>query len=220
MYNQSSICERKRLKPGEARDKSESERLTACEFPLKNGEISIIGVKRFDRAAFPQEDLNEGMIQLREAIRLDPRSVSLRQELAMTLIWDGRYDDAMAESRAIAAIDPNRAHGYSLACCFFSVGELDRAIELLQEEIQRIPGASYDLNLIGMIHYQRGRKDKAFAAFRESLFRAIEDPEFQQLVDFQHADRAGIDRDLEGGHRDLPPGDQGPSPRRGRIGTR
>ena len=85
--------------------------MTACEFPLKNGEISIIGVKRFDRAAFAQEDLDEGVIQLREAIRLDPRSVSLRQELAMTMIWDGRYDDAMAESRAIATIEPNRAMG-------------------------------------------------------------------------------------------------------------
>ena len=78
----------------------------ACEFPLKSGDISIIGVKRFDRKSIPEEDLNEGILQLREAIRLDPKSVLLREKLAIALIWHRRYDDAIAEGRAIAAIDP------------------------------------------------------------------------------------------------------------------
>jgi eukaryotic-like serine/threonine-protein kinase len=181
VYDYTSIRERNRLKPGEARDKSVSEKMTACEFPLKSGEISVIGVKRFDRAAFRQEDLNEAMIQLREGIRLDPKSASLRAKLAVALICEGRYDDAMAESRTIAAIDPKLSRGNHLACWFFNVGELDRALELVQQEVQRKRDASYASKLLGLIYYQRGQKEQAFAAFRESLFRSIENPEFHNL---------------------------------------
>ncbi len=178
LYEYTSIRERNRLKSGVPRDKSVSETMTACEFPLKNGEISIIGVKRFDRKSIPEEDLKEGILQLREGIRLDPNSVLLREKLAMALIWEGRYDDAMAEARTIAAIDPRFPQGGFLGCWLFNVGELDRALALVQQEIQRIPDASYDFDLMGLIYYQRGQKEQALAAFRESLFRAIESPEF------------------------------------------
>jgi eukaryotic-like serine/threonine-protein kinase len=172
------IKEQRRLEPGAPRDKSVLDALTACEFPLKNGEISVIGVKRFDRTTIPERDRKEAILQLREAIRLDPKSTSLREKLAMALVWQGCYDEAMAESRAITAIDPKFEQGYSLGSCLFNVGELDRALELLLQEIKRKPDAFFDSKLMGLIYYQRGQKEHAFAAFRESLLRAVEFPDF------------------------------------------
>lgn len=176
--NNTSIYEVIRLKSGEPRDQSVSETIMACEFPLKNGEISVIGARRWDRSDFPQEDVKEGMIQLREGIRLDPRSIPIREMVATALIWEGRYEDAMAESRAIVAIDPKHPQTHGLGRWMFRVGELDYAFDLLQQHIHQNPDAPYALSLIGLIQHKQGQKEQAFAAFRESLFIAIKDPDF------------------------------------------
>jgi len=176
--NSTSIYEVIRNKPGKPPDQSVAETIVACEFPLRNGEISFVGAKRWDRSDFPQEDVQEGMIQLREGIRLDPGSIPIRALLATALIWEGRYDDAMAESRAIAAIAPKHPQMHQLGAWMFRVGELDYAFDLLQQHIQPNPDAHYALSLIGLVHHKRGQKEQAFAAFRESLFIAIKDPDF------------------------------------------
>ena len=176
--NSTSIYEVIRNKPGKPPDQSVAETIVACEFPLRNGEISFVGAKRWDRSDFPQEDVQEGMIQLREGIRLDPGSIPIRALLATALIWEVRYDDAMAESRAIAAIAPKHPQMHQLGAWMFRVGELDYAFDLLQQHIQPNPDAHYALSLIGLVHHKRGQKEQAFAAFRESLFIAIKDPDF------------------------------------------
>jgi tetratricopeptide (TPR) repeat protein len=106
--------------------------------------------------------------------------VSLRRNLARALIWQGRYDDAIAESQAFSAIDSKLAAEIGLGWCFFSVGEIDRAFDSLQKEIKESSSNFHNILLVGTIHYKRGQKEQAFEAFREYLLRAMNELEFKR----------------------------------------
>ncbi len=56
---------------------------------------------------------DEGISQLREAIRLDPLYVAAQSDLARTLYRARRYDEAIIQARKTLDLDPNTTNGYT-----------------------------------------------------------------------------------------------------------
>ncbi len=90
----------------------------------------------------------EQLVQLREAVRLSPRNVPLRQALADALLGAGLADEAETEYRAGLLLAPDHAAlKLGLARCFSQLGKRSHALVLLEDVVRNpeAPGRAHVL---------------------------------------------------------------------------
>ncbi|MCC7387275.1 MAG: tetratricopeptide repeat protein [Phycisphaerales bacterium] len=91
----------------------------------------------------------EGERVLRDTLRLTPRNASVRHALGLTLVRLGRRDEALAElERAFAWGPESPRHGYVFAVALDSLGEPDRALEVMRSTVAAHP---YDREVLGAL---------------------------------------------------------------------
>jgi predicted CXXCH cytochrome family protein len=82
----------------------------------------------------------EGERILRDALKLTPQNAGARHALGLTLIRLGRRDEALAElERAYAWGPESPRHGYVLAVALDSLGEPERALEVMRSTLAAHP---------------------------------------------------------------------------------
>lgn len=84
---------------------------------------------------------SDPLAALREALRLSPNNIPLRQHLADSLLQSGRADEAETEYREALALAPNSASlKLGLARAYFRLGKNSHALVVV-EDIVKNPGA-------------------------------------------------------------------------------
>jgi len=139
-------------------------------FKQKNGDIWFIGPIRFAQSGTtPAENQNDAVAELRWAIRLEAKGIHAHLSLADALVRQGRYGDALKECQVIAGIDSKFSPGEVIGRAMYGMGQLDRAVELIQEDIKNDPISHHDYTLLGLIYHEQGKEEQAFAQFRKEL---------------------------------------------------
>src|SRR5262249_4440531 len=84
--------------------------------------------------------LADAITEYRQAVALAPQDVEVRQELAQTLLWEGKYSAAAAEYKAGLDVAPgNRELRRGLGRALSSAGQTTEAIRLFDELIREDP---------------------------------------------------------------------------------
>lgn len=131
----------------------------------------------------------EATIQaLREALRISPDNLPLRQHLAETLLGLGRLDEAEHEYRqALAQASDNDALKVGLADVFFQQGKNSQALVIIEALLKQgqVPPRAYLLH--ARLLLRAGEIERAVHQYREAIDA---DPE---LADPDFAESLGID---------------------------
>ncbi len=133
----------------------------------------------------------------RESIRLQPNSAGAYYHLGRALLFQRRYQEAIAAFNHPAELDPTfRAHHGGLGEVYLAQGAYDRALA----ELKKAGGTNTPIVIIQMsaVYAAQGDKEKALAELEKALaagyrdFAAIDsnphlaslrsDPRFQQLI--------------------------------------
>jgi eukaryotic-like serine/threonine-protein kinase len=117
--------------------------------------------------AILHDDLSEAVAELRSAIRLAPGSTDFHMSLAIALVIQGGYDEAMNEGQLVARIDPKYNQSDTLASALYCKGQVDLAVEVIKQDIARDPDDKLPYRLLGLIYHEQGKKELAFAAYRQ-----------------------------------------------------
>jgi serine/threonine-protein kinase len=110
-----------------------------------------------------QGRFREAMVQMREALRLDPLSLIIGDEVAQTYYLQHQFDSAEAQVRATLQLDPNYAHSlYVLGMIYLGQHRYREARDVLQRA-EQLAGFEEDLaGALGSAYAQAG--DRAAAA--------------------------------------------------------
>jgi SpoVK/Ycf46/Vps4 family AAA+-type ATPase len=133
----------------------------------------------------------EATIQaLREALRVSPDNVPLRQHLAETLLNLGRLDEAEQEYRqALAAAGDNDALKVGLADVFSQQGKNSQALVIVEALLKQKQAPPRAYLLHARLLLRAGEVERAVRQYREAIDA---DP---TLADADFAGRLGIDAD-------------------------
>jgi TolB-like protein/cytochrome c-type biogenesis protein CcmH/NrfG len=108
-----------------------------------------------------------GLQHLNEAIALDPFSVAVRFELAVTLMFSARrYDDAADVFRKILKLNPDTiAANYGLGQALFLAGDYAAALGAFENEADEI----FSLDGQAQVHHALGNSSKSDSALAELI---------------------------------------------------
>ncbi|MCP5517540.1 MAG: AAA family ATPase [Verrucomicrobiales bacterium] len=132
------------------------------------------------------------LASLREAVRISPENVPLRQHLAGSLLEAGRAEAAETEFKAALALAPdNAAIKLGLARAFMAQGKSSHALVIVEDLLKSAskPPPAYLLH--ARLLFQAGDIENAVRAYRWGVEA---DP---SLADLELAHRLGIDADPE-----------------------
>ena len=131
-----------------------------------------LGPRELD--TLPKIDKENGkaaIAELQFATRIDPKATGYRRKLALALVLQERFDEAMHESALIAGMDPKLKQSSELGRFMFAAGQLDRALQLIQQDNATDPAGRPDYELLGRIYQKQGKNQQAF----ENLSKRILD---------------------------------------------
>jgi transitional endoplasmic reticulum ATPase len=135
---------------------------------------------------------HDSLAALREALRLSPDNMPLRQHLAETLLGMGQPEQAESELRAALAIDGENANLKLALARAFMAQQKDSAALVLVEDLakqRQAPGLAHVL--LAKLLFRRGEVPQAVAQYKLGVEKdpSAEDAEF--------ASRLGIDATYE-----------------------
>src|SRR5207249_3142693 len=130
---------------------------------------------------------------LREALRLSPENLPLRQHLADTLVGLGRFDEAEQEYRQALAKSPNNDRlKIGLANVFYQQGKNSQALVIVEDLLKApdTPARAYLLH--ARLLFRGGHVERAVHQYKEAvdLDPAAADAEFAARLGIgpEHAD--------------------------------
>jgi Flp pilus assembly protein TadD len=110
--------------------------------------------------------VEEGLDEVRRAVRLDPLSPSVNTEYGRALFWAGRYAAAINQLRDAIALEPSRARAYGLLARALSAqGRTADAVAVFEEAIRRgalLPGLAN--GELACVAARAGRRDDVVVA--------------------------------------------------------
>ncbi len=124
--------------------------------------------------------VNEAIEALESALRLDPTSAALHNNLGILLAGAGRFEEAKGHYEAVLRVQPESLETQvNLLGLLLTVEARDEADRCL-ESLLRLGGDSAELrSKIGVVFATRGMMDQAVVQFREAVRI---DPEFAEAV--------------------------------------
>lgn len=109
-------------------------------------------------------DFALGERELRRAIELDPHKATYHAWLASLLVYEGRFDESMAEIDRAVADDPLWPLVYSMATYIKGMArDNDKAIALAQRYSALVPDSPESHNQLGWAYFCAKRYDEALA---------------------------------------------------------
>jgi len=135
---------------------------------------------------------NDGLQALREALRLSPDNVPLRQHLAESLMSRGHPDQAEQEYRQALALAPDNLQlKVGLAQAFYNQGKTSQALVIVEALIKNPHTPAPAHLLYARLLFKEGNVERAVHQYREAITL---DP---AVADVELAERLGIGADEE-----------------------
>jgi serine/threonine-protein kinase len=120
-----------------------------------------------------QGRFREAMVQMREALRLDPLSLIIGDEVAQTYYLQHQFDSAEAQVRATLQLDPNYAHSlYVLGMIYLGHHRYREARDVLQRA-EQLAGFEEDLAGALVSAYAQAGDRAAAARYIAELERRV-----------------------------------------------
>jgi transitional endoplasmic reticulum ATPase len=135
---------------------------------------------------------HDSLAALREALRLSPNNIPLRQHLAETLLGMGQPEQAESELRAALAIDgENKSLKLTLARAFMAQQKDSAALVIVEDlaKQRQAPGLAHVL--LAKLLFRRGEIPQAVAQYKLGIEKDAD------AVDAEFAGRLGIDATFE-----------------------
>ncbi len=143
------------------------------------GEKCFIGPTRYPALTDAEKKrLEQKVLDLRWAIRLQPSVTALQIQLAKNLVRLGRFEEASVVHDGAVKLRGKLDVEENIAWELYGMGEVDKAKEMLEAIIRQDEAAFLNevYALLGVIHIEQGRRDRAFECFRDAYIR-IHEPE-------------------------------------------
>lgn len=146
---------------------------------------------------------------LREAIKISPDNLPLRQLLADGLCGLGRFEEAEKEYTVALAMEPgNEKLQVGLAGVFYQLGKYSHALVIAEDLVKKSQPQPKALLLLARLLLNDGNLDKARQRYREAVAAD------SSLMDESFAERLGTTSSPT-----LAPSTSSPSPERVRVGA-
>lgn len=119
----------------------------------------------------------------RKAISLDPNYADVHHNLGLALVKKGDLEEGETELKRSLAIDRRYAPAYlNLARSCTGRGKLEEAADILVAGTREIPGDADLHGMLGEAYLRLGRKERAIAAFEQSLRLKPDQGELRQML--------------------------------------
>ena len=99
--------------------------------------------------------------EYRRAIELNPSNVEAHRFFGLGLMALERYEEAMAEFREVARLDPAGGHQGTLAWCLAESGDFESALPIFEAEVAKHPDRLQEHTLLGINYVIAGRTEDA-----------------------------------------------------------
>ncbi len=119
----------------------------------------------------PRQEGSGGSLEERDRYVLaNPDDLAARREMALILLSEERFMDAMGQADQILERQPDDPTAfYVQGVVRLTMGQRGRGRELLERAIELDPQHLHSLIALGRLHLQEGRSDQAIAAWRTAL---------------------------------------------------
>ncbi len=118
----------------------------------------------------------EGLIELRNALKLDPKSAETNYRIGHVLMWSGEMSDALFYLREAQRLDPKRSDAALDEAKLLLGTDLDRANVIVQEVLQREPANPMAQMRRMEVALHAGNTQDALSAAMTALELAPNDP--------------------------------------------
>jgi TolB-like protein/Flp pilus assembly protein TadD len=126
---------------------------------------------------FRHQDWSEAERHSRFAMELNPSHEFAHRSLALVLMYQGRFEEAIERIERARQIDPFNPFVASLAGdVYWHSGDSEKAISLWQEAGEIDAGHPLGFQGLGMARCKRGELDEAVALFNQARRLSAEDP--------------------------------------------
>jgi tetratricopeptide (TPR) repeat protein len=123
---------------------------------------------------YDQGLIDAAIVQLDEALKQQPRSLSLHMLAGQARLKNGQGDLARKHFEEALAINPNSAAAANNVAFLYATygGDLDAALALAQKAHDLAPNLIEASDTLGWIQYKKGWHDRAIPLFEECVKRA------------------------------------------------
>jgi protein O-GlcNAc transferase len=115
--------------------------------------------------ALEADDFAAAEAHARRALARDAADAEALRLLGASLLFQGRYADALGPLEAAHRAAPRKGSGHRLGYCLLALGEHARAADVLAAEVRAHPDLVNAHNALGVAHVRQGRREEALAAF-------------------------------------------------------
>lgn len=122
-------------------------------------------------------------------LQQDPKDVDVMLNLALVLIWSGRFDDAeerIAEAEAVTPDSPDVLEVRSELA--YTRGDIDEGIAILEEVVERFPERCEPKRVLGTYLHTVGRMEEAGRHFEMALECDPDDPQLRLALTAYYRD--------------------------------
>ena len=119
--------------------------------------------------ALERDDFRFAEATAREALARRPGDPEALYLLGSTLLYEGRYEEALPPLAEASLRLERRGVSYRLGHCYLALGDLARAEETLRREARAYPESANAQNTLGVVLVRQGRSAEALAAFLAAL---------------------------------------------------
>ena len=117
-----------------------------------------------------QGQLDQALVHIHSALRLEPRHPQLHYNLANTLLAMGKIDEAIESYRKVLVIEPDHAKAHNnLAVAFQQSGDLGRAVQHYRDQLSVTPMDAQAHANLGTALFELERVQAADDAFGRAL---------------------------------------------------
>jgi TolB-like protein/Tfp pilus assembly protein PilF len=155
------------LSPREAWPQAQAaaERAIALDGNLAEAYMSLAIVK-----ALHQRDWEGAEQAFEQATALNPQLATARDWYGWILLWQGRFDESLAQLREAQRLDPfSPSIGTDIATFFYCINKYDQAETELKKLLERDANCFSAISMLGWVYIKQGRIAEAVAAFEKTL---------------------------------------------------
>ena len=118
--------------------------------------------------AIERDDLRAAEDLARRALAEDARDGEALRLLGASLLFQDRFQEALAPLRETHERAPRKGSGHRLGFCYLALGDLDRAVQVLAREVTEYPDLVNARNALGVALVRLSRRDEALTVFSEA----------------------------------------------------